>query len=239
MASNSIEMLNPAKHSKLRVNTKSYNCEQNHVNAASVIINELSTVVHEYPIFITKNNNTGDFQLTAILGFSNGENLYLKGDSWQATYLPIDVLRRPFQLIRPDENSTAEGHIAVDMSSTQLQDKKGEMLFDDSGKPTAYLQRIQKMFSELLNGSEQTRTLLAKADEFGLIEPVTINIDLNDKESTSLNGLYAIKQKAVTELKGSALEECHNAGILQVCHLLLSSGIHFDKLIKWKNNLEK
>lgn len=235
MASNSIEMLNPAIHGKLRVNTKNYHCEENFVNAASVMVSELSSLVHEYPIFITKNNATGEFQLTAVFGFSNGENLYLKDDTWQATYLPLDILRRPFQLVKPDKNSSSQGHLAINSTSKQLQKNTGEMLFDDNGKPTAYLQRIQQTFSQLINGSEQTRAILSTADKFGLIEPVTINIELNEKESTSLNGLYAFKQKAVTELKGSELETCHNVGVLQVCHLLLSSGIHLDKLIKWKN----
>jgi hypothetical protein len=235
MATTSIEMLDSVKHKNLRVNTKSYNCEQNFVNAASVMVNELSTVVHEYPIFITKNNATGEFQLTAILGFSNGENLYLKDDEWQANYLPLDILRRPFQLVKPDKTSSSEGHLAIDTASKQLQENTGENLFDNSGNPTAYLQRIQQIFSQLINGAKHTRAILSKADELGLIEPVTINIELNDKDSTSLNGLYSIKQKAVTELKGSTLETCHNAGVLQVCHLLLSSGIHLEKLIKWKN----
>lgn len=236
MASNSIEMLNPAKHSKLKVNTTRYNYVQNHVNATSVMVTELSTIVHEYPIFITKNNSTGEFQLTAILGFSTGENLYLKDDTWQANYLPLDILRRPFQLVSSDNSNTSEGHIAIDTANEQLQETTGEMLFDFSGKPTAYLQRIQQTFSQLLKGSEQTRNILKKADELGLIEPVTINIELNDKESTSLNGLYSFNQKALTELKGNALKEAHNASVLQVCHLLLSSGAHLEKLIKWKNS---
>lgn len=237
MAATTIEMLDSVKHKNLTINTKSYDCEQNYVNAAAVVVNELSTIVHEYPIFITKNNTTGEFQLTAIFGFTNTENLYVKGDNWQAKYLPLDILRRPFQLVKPEPSSSAEGHLAIDMSSKQIQAKAGEKLFDKEGKPTAYLERIQKMFSQLINGSEHTRAILKTADEHGLIEPVTINIDLNETEKTSLNGLYSFDQKAITALEGKALETCHKAGVLQVCHLVLSSGINLEKLIEWKNSL--
>ncbi|MCI2283939.1 SapC family protein [Colwellia sp. MSW7] len=235
MTAQTVEMLDSIKHKHLCVNSANYNCAQNHINVAAVMVSELSTLVHEYPIFITKNSSTGEFQLSAVLGFSMGENLYLKGDSWQAKYLPLDILRRPFQLVKPEPNSKAQGHLAIDTASPQIQEKLGERLFEASGNPTPYLQRIQKTFSQLMQGVEQTKALLKTADEQGLIEPVTINIELNDEEKTSLKGLYAINQKAVTALKGKALEVCHQSGVLQVCHLLLSSGLHLEKLIKWKN----
>ena len=230
-----VEMLDSIKHRKLKINAKHYNCQQNQVNVASVVVSELSTLTHEYPIFITKNSITGQFQLSAILGFTSQENLFLKGKKWQATYLPLDILRRPFQLIQPDKNSTAQGHLAIDMSSEQLQSKSGEKLFDTEGEPTEYLQRIQQSFSQLIKGSALTQDILSKADEFGLLEPITINIELEGEKGTSLTGLYTFNQKAVTELKGKALEDCHNNSVLQVCHLLLSSGLHLEKLIKWKN----
>ena len=237
MQHKTLAMLDPTKHSHLKVNTKHFNCTQNQVNITSVIVNELSTVIHEYPIFITKNNTSGEFQLSAVLGFSSGENLYLKGESWQANYLPLDILRRPFQLVAPEENSKSGGHIAIDTASPQLQEQTGELLFDNTGKPTAYLERIQKTFSQLLNGAQQTKNILKKAEEFGLIEPITLNIELNDKEATTLNGLYSFNQKAITALTGDALQACHENSVLQVCHLVLSSGIHLEKLIKWKNQL--
>lgn len=235
MTTKTMEMLDSVKHKNIRINSANYNCEQNHVNVTSVMVNELSTVVHEYPIFITKNITSGEFQLSAVLGFSTGENLYLKGETWQAIYLPLDILRRPFQLVKPEPSSKAEGHLAIDTASPQVQNKIGENLFDSSNNPTPFLQRVQKTFSQLIQGAEQTKTLLKIADEQGLIEPVTINIEFNDEEATSLKGLYAINQKAVTELKGKSLEVCHQSGVLQVCHLLLSSGLHLEKLIKWKN----
>lgn len=160
MVAKTIEMLDSVKHSQLKINPKNYNCAQNHVNVASVMVNELSTVVHEYPIFITKNSMTGEFQLSGVLGFTQGENLYLKGDTWQANYLPLDILRRPFQLIKPEKGVNTEGHLAIDMSSPQLQDDSGEALFEKTANLLNIYNVFRKAFLNLLTVQSKQKTYL-------------------------------------------------------------------------------
>ncbi|WP_440875978.1 SapC family protein [Thalassotalea sp. PLHSN55] len=236
MSANNIELLHPVAHRDLRVNTSKYNVEQNQVNSSMVMLSELSSLVHEYPIFITKNTSTGQFQLTAILGFEQGENLYLQGDAWQATYLPLDILRRPFRVHLPEGEFDSGAKLAVDYASPLFQRKVGERIFDEQGAPTPYLDRIQQTFSQLMTGTTQTRNLLQQANELELLSPINLNIDLAEQGNIELNGLYTFDQEAITNLTGSKLKTCHQSGILQVCHLLLSSAIHLDKLIKFKRN---
>ncbi|MBU2872047.1 SapC family protein [Colwellia sp. E2M01] len=239
MTTNTMELLDTVRHKNIKIKTSLIDVPHNHINTAIVVVGELATLVHEYPIYITKNPGTGQFQLSAIFGFEKGENLYLKKNAWQATYLPLDMLRRPFIVHMPEGDLSEGARLVLDTASPSLTKGKGERLFNDKGEATDYLQRIQKTFSQLMSGTKETNDILKKADEMGLIEPVSIDIQFNDKEATSLTGLYAINQKAVTELKGDALEQCHHSGILQVCHLLLSSGLHIEKLIKWKNSQKK
>lgn len=233
MAKQDIELLDKVRHKDIKINTQAVNIPQNQVNVAFVVVNELSTITHEYPVFITKNPNTGQFQLVALLGFKSGENLFIKDEQWQATYLPLDIMRRPFQAMLAKEDDTSSGRIAIDMSSEQVQTDKGEPLFNDDGSETDFLQRIQKTFSQLMGGTERTTQILQTAGELGLIEGINLDIDLPNGEKRSLNGLYAFNQEAVSNLTGANLETCHQQGVLQVCHLVLSSALHLNKLIKW------
>ena len=236
MSSSKIELLDSVKHRDLRVNINQYNYQQNHINSCVVMVGELSSLIHEYPIFITKNPETGQFQLSAILGFEKGENLYLAGDAWRAKYLPLDILRRPFRAHLPEGEFTVGGRLALDFSNPLFNLSTGERIFDDSGKPTKYLERIQKTFAQLMSGTKQTREILKQASELGLLEPIELNVDLVDENKITLNGLYTFNQKAIADLTGNKLKACHQVGVLQVCHLVLSSALHLDKLVQWKHN---
>ena len=234
MSTSKITLVDSIRHKDLRVNNKNYNTPQNQVNMSVVMPGELSSLVHEYPVFITKSSETGQFQLSAILGLEKGENLYLQGNSWRAKHLPLDVLRRPFIVHLPEGELSEGAKLALDMNSTSINSTDGELLFDEQGEPTDYLKRIQQTFAQLMAGSKQTRELLKTANELNLLEPISLNIDLVEKGTMKLNSLYTFNQKAITELTGNKLKICHQNGLLQVCHLVLCSAIHLDKLIQWK-----
>ena len=230
-----LELLSNEKHQKLRIDNKLVDCKQNRVNIALVTVGELSTLIHEYAVFITKSPTTGQYQLAALLGFNSGENLYLKDNLWRATYLPLDILRRPFQAYLADPSKLKEGRIAIDVASEQVSNSVGEALFNEQGDATEYLQKVQKTFAELMSGADQTQTLLEQANQLELIESITLNIDIPGQDSTALNGLYAFNKEALTNLSGTELEQAHQSGVLQVSHLILSSTLHLQKLINWSS----
>lgn len=233
MSAAKFELVSNEAHQHIKVNSQKYDIPENKVNAALVVASELSVLVHDYPIFITKQPNTENYQLTALLGLHAGENLYLEGEKWKTMYLPLDILRKPFQAYIPDPNDTSKGHIAIDMNSELVGDAKGEALFDEQGEPSKYFQRIQSAFAQIMGGTQFTSDLLKQADEMGLLEQVNLTVDLPDGGKANINGLYTFDKEKITALKGEQLERCHELGILQVCHLVMSSGIHMERLIKW------
>lgn len=230
---NTIELLNNEKHHNLKIQTNKLNTKSNRVNVANVIVGELNTLVHEYAIFMTKSPTSGALQLTAILGFKSGENLYLNGDNWRATYLPLDITRRPFQAYLPDKNNMDKGHVAIDLLAEQVNEKHGTPLFDEQGDKTEFLQRIEKTFSELMGGAKQTSALLQLAEQLNLVEGINLSIDVSDKSKVELNGLFSFDKEAVGKLSGQELEQAHQSGLLQVISLMLSSSLHLQKLIGW------
>ncbi|WP_049629407.1 SapC family protein [Cellvibrio sp. pealriver] len=240
MKTGNIVLLDPVKHNKLGVNTAKLNSTHHQVNRVYININELSNLVHEYPIFINKNSTTGQFQLNAILGFETGENLYLQHEQWNARFIPMDLLRHPFQVIFPENNPKAIGQIAINESSELLENiahEKAEAIFDHNGNPSPYLLRIQKMITQLMSGAQLSRIALQELHQHELLMPITLDITLNNGAQTALEGFYGIDENALQQLSGAALEECHKRGYLNLCYLLLSSATHLEKLISWKSNL--
>ncbi|WP_158970217.1 SapC family protein [Paraglaciecola sp. L3A3] len=227
------ELLDSKIHKNLKIDTSLLNTKLNRVNVSSVIVSELNTLVHEYAIFMTKSPSSGELQLTAVLGFDAGENLYLDGNNWRATYMPLDIIRRPFQAYMPDKNKMDQGHLAIDVAAEQVNKKKGAALFDEQGNKTEYLQKIETTFSQIMGGVPYTAALLKEAEDLKLIEPVTITVEIPNRGKVDLNGLYGFDKKAIDKLTGAALKKAHQSGLLQVIHLMLSSTIHLQKLIGW------
>ena len=52
---------------------------------------ELGILQSEYPLFFIKNSESGHFEPVALLGFEEGENLYLGGEEWLARARGDDV----------------------------------------------------------------------------------------------------------------------------------------------------
>ncbi len=233
MTKNTIELLDSVKHRNVKVDTSLVDVPHNKMNTATVMVVELVTLVHEYPIFITKNPNTGQFLFSALLGIESGENLYIKDNVWQARYLPLDVLRRPFQAMLAQEDDFSGGRIAIDMANPQVISSEGERLFDQQGEPTDYLKRIQTTFAQLMGSTEQNKAVLEGLYKYNLLESINLELDLGGLKPTNMNGLYTINKDSLAKLSGEALEDCHQKGLLQVCHLIMSSGTHVEKLIRW------
>ncbi|MGJ8682368.1 SapC family protein [Paraglaciecola sp.] len=230
---NSVELLDSVKHRNIKVDPAKLNTRLHNVNVTTLVAGELSTLVHEYAVFLTQSPSTKEYQLTAVLGFKSGENLYLNGDNWQATYLPLDIMRRPFQAFMPDNNNLDKAHIAIDLLSEQVNEKHGTPLYDEQGNKTEFLKRIEQTFSELMGGTMQTIQLLKLADELNLIESINLNLDIPNRGKVELNGLFAFNKENIDKLSGEALEKAHKSGLLQVIHLVLSSTINLQKLIRW------
>lgn len=232
------ELLDSALHRKLRINTELVDTPENRTNVALVTVGELSTLVHEYSIFITKSPK-GQLQLVAILGFKSEENLYVQNNKWKATYLPLDIIRRPLQAYIPEGSELNKGRIAINTASSLISQKEGSALFDDKGEASDYLKKMQTTFAQLMAGTTQTQQILEKADELKLIHSIDLNIEIPGEGKTVLNGLLSFNKEALTALKGDELQQAHDSGILQVSHLLLSSTLHLQKLISWSSKSTK
>jgi hypothetical protein len=200
----------------------------------SVIPREFQRLVAHYPIFFTKNAESGRFEPAALLGFQKKENLFFVEGRWDVAYVPLQVQRQPFSLI-PRAQGSAD--IAIDMSSPQVQTDAGERLFDDNGQPSKYLQSVTSILSTLVSGSAEGYAFTAKLAELNLIEPVGINIEFVDHSEAKLQGLYWIAAAALKGLSGAQLAELRDRGFLEWLYFQMASVSHVSSLVARKNKL--
>src|SRR5438477_4712973 len=127
-----IAILNNQIHRTLKVQAGASARYGDNQRFVPVIIGEFPHLAAHYPILLTKDQNTGAFFVGAVLGFDEGENLFLD-ERGMETYRPLNLQRGPF--------FTAGNEVAIDLDSPRLE-ADGKPLFTENGEPTQYLQSI-------------------------------------------------------------------------------------------------
>src|SRR5579863_2744751 len=92
-------VLNNQIHRDVRIAAMRPTRENAQVNAVSVIPREFPRLLAHYPIFFTKNTDSGRFEPSALLGFQPRENLFFVDGRWDAAYVPLQIQRLPFSLV--------------------------------------------------------------------------------------------------------------------------------------------
>src|ERR1700753_1961493 len=76
-----IVLLNKEKHRTLKVDGRASAAHGDNQRFVQVIVKKFALLVVHYPILFSKNSQTGQFYCGAMLGFDEGENLFL--EDWQ------------------------------------------------------------------------------------------------------------------------------------------------------------
>jgi len=226
-------------HRKLRVITTrgAEFGEKTHI--VPVLGDELHNLVLDFPVYLMKDKENGKFSLNALMGLEPGENLYLQGNRWAASYLPLHMRRQPFSLMATDEEkrTTAENEakVAINLDSKRISESEGEAIFNEDGSKTPYLESIIQVLAMMANGIESTEAFISVLVEHDLIESTLLNVTFANGQKKSFKGLHAIDPIKLSELKGEALEQLHSRGFLQACYMMIASMGQVTKMIKMKN----
>lgn len=232
-------LLNNVEHKELRVLTH-YSAEfGDNLSKVLTFPTEYGDVQREYPILFEKKEETGEYQSIALLGFEKGENLFLSEGEWNASYVPGIVARGPFligfQQQEADGDVRKETVIHVDMDNPRVSFSDGEPVFLRHGGNTPYLERVANILKGIHEGVAASKQMFAAFESLGLIEPVAVEIQLNEDERYSMNGYYTINEEKLAALDGGALEKLNKAGFLQGAFLVIASWNNMKKLIDMKN----
>lgn len=234
-------LLDNVAHKDLKINRKFAADQGDNVNVARAFLSEFNQLQMEYPIFFLKNAEFGHFEAVALLGFSEGENLYLTGDGWDAGYIPLSIERQPF-LIGFQERDT-EGvptqvpvvHFDADHSSVSETD--GERVFLEHGGASPYLERINSVLMAIHEGHDANKSFSQVLVGLELIESLSVEIEFNDGSKQGLSGLYTINEEKLRTLNANSLETLHEKGYLRQIYMTLASLPNLAKLIARKNHM--
>src|SRR5688500_12623816 len=169
-------LLNNVDHQDLRVILR-YGPEfADNVATVLTFPTEFADLQREYPIFFRKDPATGEFQSVALLGFQEGENLFLEGGRWKANYLPGIIARGPFligfQERQVDGAMRKEPVIHVNLDHPRVSRKEGQPVFLPRGGNSPFLEHVAAVLRGIHEGLDVSRAMFAEFTRLELIEPV-------------------------------------------------------------------
>ena len=193
------------------------------VMTALIVPDEFRQVQAEYPILFQRDANE-NFVAVALLGFESGENLYLTDDSWNARYKPLSHAIQPF-LIGQSNEGEQDAKVHVDMGHARISSSPdvGVRVFDDSGSPTPYLERIAEQLGALHVGYLGSKAFFAALKKFDLLEPFTLEVPLTDGSKNSLVGFHILNEERLRRLDSAEFGELQQEGHLMPIYMALAS----------------
>lgn len=219
-------LLNQIDHHALRVDTGHGAGLGDEVMYVQTFPGEFRSVQANYPIVVGKTAD-GEFQPLALFGLREGENLFLDGARWDATYIPLAVQRQPFLI----GSSGGELLMHIDLDNPRVGVEKGELLFLPHGGTSEYLERMSSTLHAIHQGLQENPRFIAALLEHELLEPFMLDVQLDDGSESRLSGFYGIDEDRLRQLDGASFAALGEAGHLEPIYMMLASVTRFRNLI--------
>lgn len=230
--------LNNVDHPDLRVIAGHSAAFGDSVNQVLIFPTEFEEIQREYPIFFHRDAN-GALQPVALLGLDKDENLFLGTDGWHGRYVPAVLQRGPFTIALPERgvggDLRPEPMIHIDLDHPRVSRSEGLPLFLPHGGNAPYLNHVSAVLRTIYVGLDALAPMFAAFEEAGLIQPISVEIELSDVRKYVLPNLFAINGGALAQLDGAALERLHKSGFLALAFFAAASLANVSRLIDLKN----
>jgi hypothetical protein len=170
----------------------------------------------------------GEVLPAVILGVRGNENLYLSTDNaWGAKYIPAFVRRYPFVFSKSGDRFV----LCIDEQFKGFnREGRGQRLFDDSGKPTPFVDNVLKFLEEYQRQFLRTQAFCSKIKELNLLEPMMAQVTMEAGKRLSLGGFMAVNRAKLKALPGEKLAELAKSDELELLYLHVQSMRNFDGL---------
>lgn len=204
-------------------------------NALFLTAAECAHAARDYPIVFIKGGQDEqgqpEYAPIAVMGLTGGENLYVEGGQWRATYLPSVMGAYPLCVARAPDNHYA---VCIDESSDAVaQDGPGERLFDDAGEPTEFARKSQAELETLETLVVQTRGVCRRLVELDLLVERRFDASLPDGQPLAVTGFFVIDEEKVKALPDATLLDLHRRGLMAMMHAHWISMGHVQRLLRW------
>jgi len=235
-------LLDNVTHKDLRVRTGHSAEFGDDVNLVLAFPTEFVFLQREYPILFRKDPK-GEYQAVALLGLDKGQNLFLDGQGWNARYVPAIQQRGPFVIGLHAKEADGPGGgpddrepmVHVDLDHPRISKTDGEPVFLVHGGHSPYLERAGRVLKLIWRGAALVKPMFAAFEGAGLIEPMDVEVNLDERRKYTLPGFFTINQERLDALDGPVLERLNRQGFLQLAMLAATSLGNMHWLIELKN----
>jgi hypothetical protein len=226
-------ILSADDHRNLRVQTVRGADLGDAVMCCIAVPDEFRQVQNDYPILFRLDVERDTFTALAMFGFQNGENLFLDGGRWHAEYLPLAIDIQPFLI--GGSAADREKQVHIDLASPRIAAAEGMRIFDEDGQPTPYLEAVIAKLGALDAGYQESHDFFAALRRHALLEPLSLEITLDDGSTNRLVGFHVIDEARLRALDAATTAELHEAGHLMPIFMALASLGKLRGLIARKN----
>lgn len=216
----SIAAVSHARHGQITIGTGTDLAAAAGLGHVPLGLGEVPLAACDYPIVLIKDGATGAFRLVALLGFEAARNLFVIGEGWAATYLPLNILRLPFCLGKPGGDAV---ELCIDEASNLFGRTPGTALFAPDGSETAFLAGRRALLTKMLGEAEAADRFVATIADERLITPMTITLHFADQHQQDITGAYTIDPLALETLADAAVLKLHRGGLLAPIHAMIQS----------------
>jgi len=190
---------------------------------------EFSEACKEYPIVFTKSGDK--FSAMAAVSIDGKVNCFVKGNDWNARYIPAFVRRYPFIPGVSSDGEKSKITLMVDDSFTGFSpDADGEFLFSDN-KASDLLQQISDFVRNYHAESNRTNKFVQRLVDLDLLIEKRLQINYPDGSSQySIAGGWLVDEVKLKSLDPEIIEKMHKSGDLFLIHMHISSLRNFSYL---------
>lgn len=185
--------LNRAAHASLRLDPARSAASAGTVHLVPLVADEIRQVAGQFPVFLAKDGETGQFYPAALLGLEPQENLFWNGTALEADVLPLNLLRLPFFVGGEGE----EAVICIDEASPAIDPAGPCTIVAEDGGESDYFRSIQAVLGRLLQGRAPTRRLVDLMLEHKVVRETKLDLAFHDGSTSTLTGLYGIDEVAL------------------------------------------
>lgn len=230
-------MLNFEQHKDVKIITERGEQFGDNLMLAPTFPEEFVDIQAHYPIVFHKEDDR--FTAFALFGLEKNENLFLVDDKWDCTYIPHSVQCRPFMIgfQQFEQNGVTETRemIHLDTESPRINRERGELLFNEDGSTTEYLNRINAILGLIHTRYQEVESFIATLTEYDLLEPFSAEITLNNGSEYRLAGFYTINETALESLSGEVLEQLNKKKYLKPIYMAIASISKINALVQRRN----
>lgn len=231
-----IVKLNNVNHADLRVITQyGEQWGDNHMTCLAYTI-EMRQLQSTYPLLFQPAPDSDTLLPVALLGLTQGENLFLSESGWATDSIPLMMRKGPFFIAKEKQsNGALHSVIAIDDTHPKIQTSEGEPLFLELGGYSDHLEKTIGILERIESSHEHTAQFAQMLSALNLVSPITFSITMKNSNSFSLDGFHGIDEEAVSQLGGQALGELQQRGFLAPLYMMIASQSQMSRLIALKS----